>query len=162
MRLCVIPGSFDPPTNGHVDLIRRASTLFENVVVLVAKNSGKTCLFSASERKEMLEDIFSDSPKIRVDVCGGLVANYASQIGADTLVRGIRNAADYSYETEIYQVNKTICPGLETVFIPASTSLSSIRSSSIRELALYDMDVSLFVPEVVNRNIIAKRKSTVK
>ncbi len=158
MKPCVVPGSFDPPTNGHVDLIRRASALFSDVIVLVANNSSKTSLFTVEERVLMLREIFKDNAKIRVDSCDGLVAAYAKHIGADTLVRGTRNAADYSYETEIYQVNKTICPELETVFLPASTSLSSVRSSSVRELALYDMDVSLFVPDIVNRKIVEKRK----
>ena len=158
MRICVIPGSFDPPTNGHLDLIRRASLLFDKSIVLVAKNSLKNSLFSPEERFSMLKEIFKDDKKIDVDITDGLVAIYATEHSADCLVRGIRNSADYSYETEIFQVNKTIRPNLETLFLPAETAFSSIRSSSIRELALFNIDVSLFVPKIVNKKIREKMK----
>lgn len=156
MRLAVVPGSYDPPTNGHLDLIRRASALFDDIVVLVAENSMKKCLFTVDERVDMLRSIFCDNRHIRVDSCSGLVAAYAKSINADTLVRGIRNASDYSYETEIFQVNRTICKDLETVFILAGSQFSSIRSSSIRELAFYGQDVSLFVPPVVSMKLKAR------
>lgn len=148
-RLVVVPGSFDPPTNGHVDIISRASKLFDSVIVLVSKNTLKKSLFSTEERVEMLQEIFHNYKNITVDVCDSLVAVYAKEKGAVALVRGLRNTGDYSYESEIWHVNRTINSALETVFLPASNKFSAIRSSSIRELALYNQDVSLFVPPVV-------------
>ena len=152
----IVPGSFDPPTNGHVNLVHRAAGLFDHIIVLVAVNSSKKNLFSAEERVEMLKEIFKNLDNVEVDFYNGLIAVYAKQKGINTLVRGIRNAADYSYETEIFQVNKTVSPDLETIFIPSLTQFENIRSSSIRELAFYNQDVSLFVPEIVNKYLTRK------
>lgn len=152
----MIPGSFDPPTNGHIDIITRASKLFDNVLVVVAENSAKNPIFSFEERKELLRKCLGHLSNIKVDSTKHLVALYAEENGIDTIVRGVRNSSDYDYEAEIALTNKIVNDKLEVVFLPAKEQFRVIRSSIVRELAYHGHDVSFFVPPVVTEALMLK------
>lgn len=153
----MIPGSFDPPTNGHIDLITRASVLFDKVVVVVATNNSKNALFTQEERTELLKKCLNSVPNVQVDSTQDLVANYAKEKNISTIVRGVRNSADYSYEAELSLTNKLLNNNLETIFIPAGEKYRVLRSSGVRELAHFGADISLFVPKVVSEALNKKR-----
>src|SRR5688572_1387863 len=149
-RIALYPGSFDPPTRGHEDLIRRSLTLADRVIVAVAVNSSKQPLFSAEERLEMLRHTLGNEPRIEFDSFEGLVADYAARIGASVLVRGLRAVGDFEYEFQMALMNRQLTPGLETVFLVPGQGLSYISSSLVREVARYGGDVSELVhPSVV-------------
>ena len=144
-RIALYPGSFDPPTRGHEDLIRRSLQLADQVVVAVAVNAVKQPLFSVAERLEMLRHTAGDEPRIRLDSFEGLVAEYARRIGAAVLVRGLRAVGDFEYEFQMALMNRQLNAGLETVFLVPAQGLSYISSSLVREVARYGGDVSALV-----------------
>ena len=144
-RIALYPGSFDPPTRGHEDLIRRSLQLADQVVVAVAVNAVKQPLFSVAERLEMLSHTAGDEPRIRFDSFEGLVAEYARRIGASVLVRGLRAFGDFEYEFQMALMNRQLNAGLETVFLVPAQGLSYISSSLVREVARYGGDVSALV-----------------
>lgn len=146
----MIPGSFDPPTNGHIDIITRASALFDSVRVVVAQNSAKNAIFTSEERRALLEDCLKHLKNVVVDTTDSLVALYAKEHNIDTIVRGVRNSSDYDYESEIALTNRILNGDLEIVFLPAKEQYRVIRSSIVRELAFHGHDVSFFVPQSVN------------
>jgi pantetheine-phosphate adenylyltransferase len=150
-RIAVYPGSFDPPTRGHEDLIRRSLQLADQVIVAVAVNAAKQPLFGVSERLEMLRHTLGDEPRIRFDAFEGLVADFARRIGASILVRGLRAVGDFEYEFQMALMNRQLNPGLETVFLVPAQGLSYISSSLVREVARYGGDVGALVhPAVVD------------
>jgi pantetheine-phosphate adenylyltransferase len=148
-RIALYPGSFDPPTRGHEDLIRRSLTLADRVIVAIAVNSSKQPLFSAEERLEMLRHTLGNEPRIEFDSFEGLVADYAARIGASVLVRGLRAVGDFEYEFQMALMNRQLHAGLETVFLVPAQGLSYISSSLVREVARYGGDVSELVHPVV-------------
>ena len=148
-RIALYPGSFDPPTRGHADLIRRSLQLADQVVVAVAVNAVKQPLFSVSERLEMLRHTVSDEPRVRFDSFEGLVAEYARRIGASVLVRGLRAVGDFEYEFQMALMNRQLNAGLETVFLVPAQGLSYISSSLVREVARYGGDVGALVHPAV-------------
>ncbi|HTL04417.1 MAG TPA: pantetheine-phosphate adenylyltransferase [Gemmatimonadales bacterium] len=148
-RIALYPGSFDPPTRGHEDLIRRSLQLADEVVVAVAVNAAKQPLFGVEERLDMLRHTVGDGPRIRFDSFEGLVADYAKRIGAGVLVRGLRAVGDFEYEFQMALMNRQLNPGLETVFLVPAQGLSYISSSLVREVARYGGDVSALVHPVV-------------
>jgi pantetheine-phosphate adenylyltransferase len=149
-RIAVYPGSFDPPTRGHEDLIRRSLQLADQVIVAVAVNAAKQPLFGVTERLEMLRHTLGDEPRIRFDAFEGLVADFARRIGASILVRGLRAVGDFEYEFQMALMNRQLNPGLETVFLVPAQGLSYISSSLVREVARYGGDVGALVhPAVV-------------
>jgi pantetheine-phosphate adenylyltransferase len=144
-RIALYPGSFDPPTLGHQDLVRRSLRLADRVVVAIAVNSSKQPLFSTAERLEMLRATLGDDPGLSFDSFEGLVAEYAGKIGASILVRGLRAVGDFEYEFQMALMNRQLRPGLETVFLVPGQGLSYISSSLVREVARYGGDVSALV-----------------
>ena len=150
MKIAVIPGSYDPITFGHIDIIRRALPLFDEVIVAIGINSQKKNLFSLDERIRWIQEIFKDEPKVKVDHFEGLTLHYCQKVGAKYLIRGIRNATDFDYERTISQIHNTIATDLETLFFIAKPELSHISSTIVRELILGGGDISAFVPDLVS------------
>ncbi len=146
MRKAIYPGSFDPITFGHLDIIRRSSGLFDELVVAVLNNSSKNPLFSISERVTMIEELTQEFDNVSVIAFDGLLVDLAEDIGASVIVRGLRAATDFEYELLIAQTNKVEAPGLETVFLTTALNYSYLSSTVVREFASYGGDISNFVP----------------
>ena len=148
-KIAVFPGSFDPITIGHVDLIKRALPLFDQMIIAIGSNSQKKSLFSLEQRMEWLRLVFRDEPKIRVDHYEGLTAHYCEKIGAHYMVRGLRYASDFDYEKTISQLNHIVGHGLETIFLISRPAYSHISSTIVREIIIGKGDASPFLPEEV-------------
>ncbi len=146
MNLAICPGSFDPITKGHVDIIRRASKLFDKVIVLVLTNPKKNPTFSVDERCRLIEKVFADTENIVVDADGGLLADYAKNVGATAIVKGLRAMSDFEYEFQMALTNKKLNPTLETVFLTSSAENMYLSSSIVRQVASFGGDISEFVP----------------
>jgi pantetheine-phosphate adenylyltransferase len=145
-KIAVFPGSFDPITIGHVDLVRRALPLFDEIIVAVGINSVKKYLFPHEQRMDWLRQVFAKEPKVRVDSFEKLTAHYCQRIGARYLLRGLRNASDFDYEKTISQLNHIVGGGIETVFLIAQPEYSHISSTIVREIIIGGGDASLFIP----------------
>ena len=148
-RIAVYPGSFDPVTNGHLDIVWRAAALFDEVRVAVLDNTGKTPLLSVEERVRLIEQSVHAWPRVCVDHFSGLLVDYLSLCGASVVVRGIRDAADLSSEWQMAALNRDLRKSTETVFLPSHLEFSHVSSSRVREIAALGGDVSHFVPEHV-------------
>ena len=146
MKIAVFPGSFDPITVGHVDLVLRAIPLFDKIVVAVGVNSKKQSLFTLGQRMEWLEQVFADTPQISVDSFEGLTVHYCKQINARYLLRGLRNASDFDYEKTISQLNHIVGNQIETVFLISKPEYSHISSTIVREIIVGKGDASPFLP----------------
>lgn len=145
----IYPGSFDPPTNGHLDLIQRGSKIFEELVVAVLRNSDKVPMFSVAERLEMLRGLTANLPNVRIDTFDGLMVEYAKSIDATCVLRGIRAVSDYEYELQMALLNRKIEPTLETVFMMPADKYSYVSSRLVREVAQFGGPVKDLVPEAV-------------
>lgn len=156
MTSAVFAGSFDPPTNGHLNIIRRASRLFDKLDVVIAFNPEKKFLFTPDERLEMLKILTSDYKNVSVHVWDKLVVDYAKKNNANILIRGIRNTNDFSYEFDLSLMNHSLNPDIETVFIPTEPKYAIVKSSSIKELAAFGGDISGMVPKIVENAILKK------
>jgi pantetheine-phosphate adenylyltransferase len=154
--LAIYPGSFDPPTNGHLDLIERGSKMFEQLVVAVLRNSEKTPMFSLAERLEMLRELTADLNNVRIDTFDGLMVEYAKSIGAMCVLRGIRAISDYEYELQMALMNRKLEPTLETVFMMPALKFSYVSSRLVREVAQAGGPVKDLVPEVVEQKLLEK------
>jgi pantetheine-phosphate adenylyltransferase len=152
----IYPGSFDPPTNGHLDLIQRGAKIFEELVVAILRNSEKTPMFSVSERLEMLKELTADLPNVRIDTFDGLMVEYAKSIDAMCVLRGIRAISDYEYELQMALMNRKIEPTLETVFMMPADKYSYVSSRLVREVAQVGGPVKGLVPEVVEQKLREK------
>ncbi len=150
MLIAVFPGSFDPITTGHVDLVRRALPIFDEVVVAVGVNTQKHCLYDLETRLEWLREVFQDEPKVRVDDFEKLTAHYCRRIGANYLLRGLRNASDFDYEKTISQLNQIVGQGLETIFLISQPEFSHISSTIVREIIKGGGDADGFVPPALH------------
>lgn len=148
-NIAIFPGSFDPITIGHVDLIKRALPLYDKIIVAIGVNSQKKYLFSLEERLEWLREVFADEPKVEVGHFSGLTAHYARQIGARYLLRGLRNASDFDYEKTISQLNNIVGEGIETIFLISQPAYSHISSTIVREIIIGGGDATPFVPEAL-------------
>lgn len=148
-KIAVFPGSFDPITSGHVDIVKRALPLFDKVVVAVGVNTQKQSLFSLDERLNWLSQVFHEEEKIEVGHFNGLTSEYCNRIGAKYLLRGLRNASDFDYEKTISQLNFFIGKGLETVFLISRPAFSHISSTIVREIIKGNGDASPFLPEEI-------------
>ena len=149
-NICVYPGSFDPVTCGHYDIIKRISKLFDKVYVAVLSNSEKKCMFTVSDRINMIEKAKEDMSNVHVDAFDGLLVDYLKKVDADIVIRGMRNTADFDMEQQMAVVNKKLFPPCETIMFFASGDTRHISSSLIRELIKNKADISKFVPETVN------------
>lgn len=151
MSTAVFPGSFDPVTTGHVDLIRRASRMFDRLVVGVLVNSAKQPLFSKEERVAMLREITADQDNIEVSSFEGLLVDFVKEQHADAIVRGLRTPGDFEYELPLAQANHKLSVQADTIFLASAPEYSYISSSAVRELFRYQADISGYVPETVLR-----------
>ena len=158
MRRAVCPGSFDPVTNGHLDIIGRASRLFDEVIVAVLVNDTKSGLFPHDERVAMLREVTAPYPNVRVDGFRGLLVDYCREQGAEVVIKGIRAVSDFDYELKMAQMNVGLA-GVETLFMPTNPLYSFVSSSLIKDVAKWGGDVSNHVPDVVARRL-AERLTT--
>ena len=149
MKIALFPGSFDPVTKAHVDIVRRAVSLFDKVVVGVGLNSTKQPFLDSDVRKKILEAVFRDDEKIEVTLYQGLTIDYAKKIGAGYIIRGIRSVSDFEYEKTIAHVNHALIPEIESIFILSKPGYSSISSTIVRDILRNKGDISLFVPKEV-------------
>jgi pantetheine-phosphate adenylyltransferase len=149
MLKAIFPGSFDPATFGHLNIIERAVSLFAELIVVVADNPNKGCLFSPGERKAMLEEIVKPWPNVSVVVWGRLIVDFMKERGIRILLRGVRGINDFSYEFELSMMNKALSPQIETIFMTTDPRYFVIRSSAIKELASFGGNVSAMVPPAV-------------
>lgn len=156
MSTAIYPGSFDPVTYGHLDIIERTAGIFDKVIVGVLKNNAKNPLFTLEERTEMLKEVTKQYPNVEIVTFGGLLIDFSASIGADVIVRGIRAVSDFEYELTMAQTNRCLNPKVETMFFATSAEYSYISSSMVRELAAFHGDISRFVPEYVSRKIQEK------
>lgn len=152
----IYPGSFDPPTNGHLDLIHRGSRIFDELIVAILRNPDKTPLFSVGERRRMLEELTADIKNVSVDTFDGLTVEYAAKVNAGAMLRGIRALSDYEYELQIAMMNRKLSPDLETVFMMPAEQYSYLSSRLVREAARLGGDVSGLVPEMVEQRLKEK------
>ena len=156
MRRVIYPGTFDPVTYGHIDIIKRAIELFDEVVVTVARNPAKTCLFSDDERVEMLSESLKEYQGVTVDSFGGLVVDHAKSIGAIGIIRGLRAISDFEYEFQMALMNRKLAEELTTIFLMPHEKYTYLNSTIVRNLAQFQGDVSDFVPPVVAKKLAEK------
>ncbi len=152
----IYPGTFDPVTNGHLDLVARASRLYDNVIVAVAESRGKTPLFTIAERVELLKQVTIEFDNVEVIGFNNLLVECAKEHGAQVILRGLRAVSDFEYEFQLAGMNRRLSPDLETVFLTPAEQYEFISSSMIREIAKLNGDVSSFVPEPVKLRLIEK------
>ena len=149
MKIAIYPGSFDPITSGHLNIIRRAANIFDRLIVCVMVNGAKAPLFSQDERVQMIRDVTSDIPNVEVDSSRELLAEYARKKGSCVIVKGLRAGSDFENEFSMAIINHKINPGLDTMFLTAEHQYMYLSSSTVKELAGYDVDLSEFLPEEI-------------
>jgi pantetheine-phosphate adenylyltransferase len=149
MLRAAFPGSFDPPTSGHINIIERAAAIFGELVVIVAENKQKKYLFSAEERAFMIRELVKDRKNVSVTICDSLIVDFLRKNGIKLLIRGVRGVEDFSYEFELSMMNRTLDPGIETIFMTTDPEYFVIRSSSIKELASFRGNLRGMVPPLV-------------
>lgn len=159
MITAVFPGSFDPVTYGHLNIIERASSIFDKLHVVVAVNKGKNYFFSVEDRVTMLQDLVSQWQNVQVATWDSLIIDYANKHNASVLVRGIRNITDFSYEFDLALMNRTLATKIETVFIPAEPRYFTLSSSAIKELVYFGGNISEMVPPGIESAILNKLKN---
>ncbi len=155
-RVALYPGSFDPFTNGHRDILERARRLADRLVVAVLENDAKTPLFSVAERIEMIREILGDDPQVAIRSFSGLLVDFAREVNATLIVRGLRAISDYEYELQMALMNRRLAPSIETVFLMAKEEYSYVSSRLVKEVARLGADVSGLVPEPVRRRLAVK------
>lgn len=158
MAKAIYPGSFDPMTLGHLDIIRRIQPLFSELTVVVANSERKQYWFSLEERVQMLRETMSDLKGVRIDKCDGLIVNYARQVGAQVIVRGLRAISDFEYETAMANINKKLQDSIETMIVFTRPEYSFIASRMVKEVALHGGDLSGLVPPNVARALKSQAK----
>ena len=162
MTRAVYPGSFDPVTKGHLDVIERSAALVDELIVAVLKNNAKTPLFSVEERVKMLEDVTRHIPNVRVESFSGLSVEFARQRGAKALVRGLRAVTDFEYELQMAQTNRSLQPEIDTLFFATELNYAYISSTITKEIGSYGGDISGFVPEQLVDQVYEKIASRQK
>jgi pantetheine-phosphate adenylyltransferase len=156
VRRAVSPGSFDPVTNGHVDVIARAAALYDELVVAVLVNPGKSGLFSVEERMELLRDALSELPNVTVDSFQGLLVDYCKAHEIPVIVKGLRAVGDFEYELQMAQMNRELA-GVETLFVPTAPQVGHLSSSLVKQIATFGGDVSRLVPKGVLERLLDRR-----
>lgn len=157
-KIAVVPGSFDPITKGHIDIIRRAADVFDVVYVAVLNNSSKQPLFTIDERKELIKEVTKGLGNIRIETSSGLLIDYAREKNAKAIVRGLRAVSDFEYEMQITSMNRVLDENIETFFIMSKNQYSFLSSSIVKEVAKYGGNVGELVPEVVEQALKLKFK----
>lgn len=155
-RIAIYPGSFDPVTNGHLDIVRRGTFLFDEIIVAILHNPSKSALFTIEERLDMLKETMKDIPGVSFDTFGGLLVDYAHERGAQAILRGMRAVSDFEYEFQLALMNRKLNRDVQTVFLMTGLRWIFTSSSIIKEAAQFGGDVSDMVPPLVNRKIIEK------
>lgn len=158
-RIAICPGSFDPVTKGHLDIIRRAAALFDQVIVTVTVNPSKTPTFSAEKRVELIRRCVVDLPNVQAESCLGLLAEYARKKGACVLVKGLRAVTDFEYEFQMALINKKLNPELETMFMTTDSAYMYLSSSAVRQVAGFGGDIAEFVPPEILPDVVRRFKS---
>lgn len=156
MAKVIYPGTFDPVTNGHIDIIKRAIDLFEEVIVTVAKNPSKTCLFTIEERVEMLRESLKDFHRVKVDWFDGLVVEHARNVGAVGIIRGLRAVSDFEYEFQMALMNRKLADDITTILLMPHARYTYLNSTIVRNLAQFHGNVAEFVPAIVNEKLKEK------
>ena len=160
MKIAIYPGSFDPVTCGHLNIIRRASRIFDKLIVCVMVNAGKNPMFSLDERVEMIRKVTTDLPNVEVDASASLLAEYAREKGSCVIVKGLRAGSDFENEFQMAMINRKINPALDTMFLTAEHEYMYMSSSMVKELAAYNVDLSGFLPQEIIPDF-QKRISTI-
>ena len=155
-RVCLFPGTFDPVTLGHIDIINRSLPLFDKVIVGIGMNSAKNPMFSADQRRLWFEEIYKDEPKVEAVIYDGLTIKYCQAIGAKFILRGIRYVSDFEYEKTIADANRTMDKHIETIFLTGEPKYTSVASTIVRDILRNDGDASPFLPDVVNKSLNRK------
>jgi pantetheine-phosphate adenylyltransferase len=158
MAIAVYPGTFDPITSGHEDLVRRASGIFDEVVVAVANSRAKGTLFDYEERLELAREVLGAFKNVRVEGFSGLLKDFVERVGGRVVIRGLRGGADFEYEFQMAGMNHYLMPSVDTLFMPPADGFQFVSGTLVREIALFGGDVSRFVPSVVNQRLIQKRE----
>lgn len=156
--IVIYPGSFDPVTNGHLDIIDRCSQKFDKVIVAILNNTSKKTLFSVEERTELLKEVLKDYKNVEVDTFSGLLIDYAKEKGVTTMIRGLRAVSDFEYEMQMSLVNRKLYNEIETLFMVSSSEYAFLSSSIVKEIAMFDGDISCLVPKVVQKALREKLK----
>jgi len=157
VRRAVCPGSFDPVTNGHVDVIARAAALYDELVVAVLVNPGKAGLFTVEERMELLRDAVADLPNVTIDSFQGLLVDYCAAHDIPVIVKGLRAVGDFEYELQMAQMNRELA-GIETLFVPTAPQVGHLSSSLVKQIATFGGDVSSLVPKAVLERLLRARE----
>lgn len=152
-KICLFPGTFDPITLGHVDVIKRAMPLFDKIIVAVGINAGKAPMYSPEQRLKWIEEIFQNETSVSAAVYEGLTVDYCKTIGAKYILRGIRYVSDFEYEKTIADANRTLDPSIETFFLTCEPKYTSIASTIVRDIIRNNGDASLFLPDVVSESL---------
>ncbi len=160
MKIAIYPGSFDPVTSGHLNIIRRAAGIFDKLIVCVMVNAGKNPMFSVSERVGFIRKVTEDLPNVEVDGSNELLAEYAKRKGGCVIIKGLRAGSDFENEFQMAMINRKINPELDTMFVPAEHEYMYMSSSTVKELGSYDVDLSDFLPEQIIPDF-KKRVSTI-
>jgi pantetheine-phosphate adenylyltransferase len=156
MNVAIVPGSFDPVTNGHLDIIKRTAALFDEVYVSILSNSTKNPLFTVEERIELIKRVTKDIPNVKVESFTGLLVDYARAKNAKFIVKGLRAVSDFEYEFQMSLTNKQLAPEIETFFITTSTKYAYLSSSIVKEVAKYDGDLTEMLPEKIIDDVLNK------
>lgn len=149
MKMAIYPGSFDPVTSGHLNIIRRANSIFDKLIVCVMVNAGKNPMFTLEERVDLLQRVTKDLPNVEVDCSGDLLAEYAKHRGCSVIVKGLRAGSDFENEFQMAMINHKLNPELDTMFLTAEHQYMYLSSSAVRELGAYNVDLSEFLPEEI-------------
>ena len=157
MKISIYPGSFDPITKGHLDILKNASGIFDKVIIAVARNGEKKGFLSTEERVELIKKSIEGLDNVEVDAFEGLTIEYAKKRGAEILIRGLRAVSDFEYEMQLSQTNSALCDEIKTVFLTTKPKYNFISSSTIREIIQNNGDISKFVPQAVNEYLTQRR-----
>ena len=158
MKIAIYPGSFDPVTSGHLNIIRRAANIFDKLIVCVMVNAGKNPMFTLDERVELIRRVTADIPNVEVDSSSELLAEYAKRRGSCVIVKGLRAATDFENEFQMALINHKINPELDTMFLTAESQYMYLSSSTVKELGTYGVDLSDFLPEAIIPDFQARIK----
>ena len=158
----IYPGSFDPVTYGHLDIIKRCVNRFDTVIIAVLNNKSKKSLFTVEERISLLQDTTKDYPNIEIDFFSGLLTEYAKEKGCSTIIRGLRAVSDFEYEMQMALVNRKTYRNMETLFMVSKGEYVYLSSSIVKEIAFYGGDIACFVPKVVQEALVNKYKGGIK